>query len=205
MMSIGKYGVTFLIVVVILALLVASPALSKALVYPRTDFFSEMWLLGSNHTAEDYPFNLSSGQSYDIYLGLGDQLGYCAYYQVEVKFRNESQSMPSSLGPVEDRVPSDLPSLYNVSAFVADQGSWELPVSFGFNYVYDANASAVRFESLTFNGNLLSLAGESTVWNSTMSRFYGDLVFELWLYNSSSSSFVYHDRFVDLKLNMTVT
>ena len=163
MMSIGKYGVTFLIVVVILALLVASPALSKALVYPRTDFFSEMWLLGSNHTAEDYPFNLSSGQSYDIYLGLGDQLGYCAYYQVEVKFRNESQSMPSSLGPVEDRVPSDLPSLYNVSAFVADQGSWELPVSFGFNYVYDANASAVRFESLTFNGNLLSLAGESTV------------------------------------------
>ncbi|MGD0158820.1 MAG: DUF1616 domain-containing protein [Candidatus Bathyarchaeia archaeon] len=204
-MSIGKYGVTFLIVVVILALLVASPALSKALVYPRTDFFSEMWLLGSNHTAEDYPFNLSSGQSYDIYLGLGDQLGYCAYYQVEVKFRNESQSMPSSLGPVEDRVPSDLPSLYNVSAFVADQGSWELPVSFGFNYVYDANASAVRFESLTFNGNLLSLAGESTVWNSTMSRFYGDLVFELWLYNSSSSSFVYHDRFVDLKLNMTVT
>ena len=204
-MSIGKYGASFLVVVAIVALLVASPALSRALVYPRTEFFSEMWVLGPNNTAEDYPFNVSSGQSYGVYLGLGNQLGYCAYYQVEVKFRNESQSMPSSLGAVEDRVPSDLPSLFNVSAFVADQGSWELPVSFGFDYVYDANASVVRFESLTFNGNVLSLAGESTVWDGNMTRFYGDLVFELWLYNASSGSFGYNGRFVDLMLNMTVT
>lgn len=204
-MGIGKYAVTFFVVVAIVALLVASPALSRVLVYPRTEFFSEMWILGSNHTAEDYPFNVSSGQNYDIYLGIGNQLGYCAYYQVEVKFRNESQSMPSSLGAVENRVPSDLPSLFNVSAFVADQGSWELPISFGFDYVYNANANVVGFESLKFNGNVLSLAGESTVWNGTTSRFYGDLVFELWLYNSSSRSFGYHDRFVDLKLNLTVT
>jgi hypothetical protein len=204
-MDIGKYGVTFFVVVAIVALLVASPALSRALVWPRSEFFTELSVLGSGHMAEDYPFNLSSGQSYSIFLEIGNQLGYCAYYQVQVKFRNESQSMPSSFGAVEDRVPSTLPSLFNVSAVVADQGSWELPVLFGFDYVYDANASVVGFESLTFNGNALSLAGESTVWNATTSRFYGDLVFELWLYNSSTSSFGYHGRFVDLKLNMTTT
>lgn len=204
-MDIGKYGVTFFVVVAIVALLVASPALSRALVWPRSEFFSELSVLGSGHMAEDYPFNLSSGQSYSIFLGIGNQLGYCAYYQVQVKFRNESQSMPSSFGAVEDRVPSSLPSLFNVTAFVADQESWELPVSFGFNYIYDANASVVMFESLMFNGNMLNLAGENTVWNATTSRFYGDLVFELWLYNSSTSSFGYHGRFVDLKLNMTTT
>jgi hypothetical protein len=204
-MDIGRYGVTFFVVVAVVALLVASPALSRALVWPRSEFFSELSVLGSGHKAENYPFNLSSGQSYSVFLGVGNQLGYCAYYRVEVKFRNESQSMPSSFGAVEDRVPSSLPSLFNVSAFVADQSSWELPVLFGFDYVYDANASVVGFESLTFNGNVLSLAGESTVWNSTTSRFYGDLVFELWLYNSGSSSFGYHGRYVDLKLNMTVT
>ncbi len=204
-MDIGKYGVTFFAVVAIVALLVASPALSRALVWPRSEFFSELSILGSGHMAEDYPFNLSSGQSYSVFLGIGNQLGYCAYYQVQVKFRNESQSMPSSFGAIEDRVPSSLPSLFNVSAFVADQGSWELPVLFGFDYMYDPNASMVGFESLTFNGNVLSLSGESTVWNATTSRFYGDLVFELWLYNSSTSSFGYHGRFVDLKLNMTTT
>ena len=204
-MDIGKYGVTFFVVVAVVALLVASPALSRALVWPRTEFFSEMWVLGSGNMAEDYPFNLSSGQSYRVYLGVGNQLGYCAYYRVEVKFRNESQSMPSSFGPVEDRVPSSLPSLFNVSAFVADQNNWTLPVTFGFDYVYDSNASVVGFNNMAFNGNVLGMSGESTGWNATTSRFYGDLIFELWLYNSSTSTFGYHGRFVDLKLNMTVT
>ena len=204
-MDISKYGVPFFVVVAIVALLVASPVLSRVLVWPRAEFFSELWILGSNHMAEDYPFNVSSGQSYSVYLGLGNQLGYCAYYLVEVKFRNESQVGPSSFGEVEDRLPSSMPCLFNVTAFVADQSDWEVPVSFGFDYSYDVNASVVGFDSLRFNGNVLSLAGESAVWNGTTSRFYGDLIFELWLYNSSSSSFGYHGRFVDLKLNMTVS
>lgn len=204
-MDIGTYDVTFFVVIAVVALLVASPTLSRVLVWPRTDFFSEMSILDQNHMANDYPFNLSSGQSYAVYLGVGNQLGYCAYYQIEVKFRNESQSMPSSFGAVEDQVPSSLPSLFNVSAFVADQGSWELPVLFGFDYGYNATANVVEFESLRFNGYVLGLSGESTVWNSTTSRFYGDLIFELWLYNSTLNSIGYHRRFVDLKLNMTVT
>jgi hypothetical protein len=204
-MDIGKYGVTFFVVVAIVALLVASPALSRALVWPRSEFFSELSILGSGHMAEDYPFNLSSGQSYSIFLGVGNQLGYCAYYQVQVKFRNESQSMPSSFGAIEDRVPSDLPSLFNVSAFVADEKSWELPVTFGFDYVFNETLVQVEFKDMTFNANTLGMNEESTLWNATTSRFYGDLIFELWLYNASTNSFGYHGRFVDLKLNMTVT
>jgi hypothetical protein len=203
-MDLGKYGVPFFVVVAVVALLVASPCLSRVLVWPRTEFFSELWILGSDHMAEGYPFNVSSGQSYSVYLGLGNQLGYCAYYLVEVKFRNESQSMPSSFGAVEDRVPSDLPSLFNVGAFVADQNSWELPVTFGFDYGFNETLVQVGFNSMTFNDNVLGMSGESAGWNATTSRFYGDLIFELWLYNGSAGSFGYHGRFVDLKLNMTV-
>jgi hypothetical protein len=112
--------------------------------------------------------------------------------------------MPSSFGAVEDRVPSDLPSLFNVSAFVADQNSWELPVTFGFDYGFNETLVQVGFNSMTFNDNVLGMSGESAGWNGTTSRFYGDLIFELWLYNGSSGSFGYHGRFVDLKLNMTV-
>jgi len=193
-------------VISIAALLVASPLLSKVLVWPRTEFFTELYVLGSNQTAEDYPFNLSSGESYGISLGLGNHLGYCAYYLVEVKFRNESQSAPTSFGPVEDRLPSSLPSLYNVTAFVADESVWQVPVSFGFDYGYNNSLLRVDFHSLTFNGNVSSFAeGESTTWNTTTSRFYGDLMFELWRFNSSSNGFRYDGNFVDLKLNMTVS
>jgi hypothetical protein len=204
-MDISKYGVPFFVVVGVVALLVASPVLSRVLVFPQTETFTELWVLGSNQTAESYPFNLSSGGSYGISLGLGNHLGYCAYYLVEVKFRNESQSAPTSLGPVEDRLPSSLPSLYNVTAFVADSSVWQLPVSFGFDYGYNGSLLRVDFHSLTFNGNVLSLKEESTTWNATTNRFYGDLVFELWRFNSSSNGFRYDGNFVDLKLNMTVT
>jgi len=203
-MDLSRYGVPFFVVVAVVALLVASPCLSRVLVWPRAEFFSELWVLGSNHMAEDYPFNVSSGQSYRVYLGIGNQLGYCAYYRIEVKFRNESQSMPSSFGAVEDRVPSDLPSLFNVSAFVADQNSWELPVTFGFDYEFNETLVQVGFNSMTFNDNVLGMSGESAGWNATTSRFYGDLIFELWLYSGSADNFGYHGRFVDLKLNMTV-
>src|SRR5208337_4705983 len=109
-MKLDEYRLPFIVVTTIIMLLVASPAMSRLLVYPRTEFFTELWLLGSNHTAEDYPYNVTNGQNYTIYLGLGNQLGYCAYYLVEVKLRNETQSAPSSLGPVEDATPSSLPS-----------------------------------------------------------------------------------------------
>jgi len=202
-MDIGKYGVPFFVVVAVVALLVASPCLSRVLVYPRTEFFSEMWILGPSHMAEGYPFNVSSGQSYSVYLGLGNQLGYCAYYRIEVKFRNESQSMPSSFGAVENRSPSGVPCLFNITAFVADQSDWEKAVTFSFDYGYNASASAIEFSSLTLESSVLDLRGLSAVWNGTTSRFYGDLIFELWLYNGSAGNFGYHGRFVDLKFNMT--
>jgi hypothetical protein len=202
-MKLDEYRLPFIVVTAIIMLLVASPALSRLLVYPRTEFFTEMWLLGPSHTAEDYPYNLTNGQNYTIYLGLGNQLGYCAYYLVEVKFRNETQSMPTSFGPIENRTPSDLPSLLNVTAFVADESTWELPVTFSFDYGFNQAGLEVEFHSLRFNGAVLDLGGLTSAWNSTTSRFYGDLLFELWLFNSTSSSFNYNYRYVDLKLNMT--
>ncbi|MGB8780964.1 MAG: DUF1616 domain-containing protein [Candidatus Bathyarchaeia archaeon] len=198
-MNIKKIGVPFFVVVAIVALLVASPALSRVLVFPRK-FFTELYILGSNGTAENYPFNISSGQSYTVTLGIGNQLGYCAYYVVEVKFRNETQSAPSSF----DSTPSSLPSLFNITAFVADQGVWEMPLTFSWSYQYNATLLEVDFVNMTLNDVVLDLHGSSTAWNATESKFYGDLVFELWIFNATTSVFQYHERFVDLKLNMTV-
>jgi len=199
-MNMRKHGVPFFVVVAIVALLVASPALSRVLVWPRTEFFTELYILGSNGLAEDYPYNVSRVQNYSIYLGLGNQLGYAAYYLVEVKFRNMSQSAPDSF----NRTPSELPSLFNITAFVADQATWVLPLTFSFEYDFNSSLMEVDFRSMTLNGLALNLEGYSTVWNSSKSVFYGNLVFEAWIYNASTPGFQYHERYVDLKLNMTV-
>lgn len=203
-MKLGEYRLTFVVVTAIIMLLVASPALSRLLVYPRTEFFTEMWLLGPSHIAEDYPHNLTSGQNYTVYLGLGNQLGYCAYYVVEVKFRNETQSTPTDLGPVENRTPSSMSSLFNISAFVADEQKWEIPLTFSITYEAATDMSEVMFRGLSLNGAALNLEGYSTVWNTTRSVFFGNLFFELWKYNASANLLSYHGRFVDLKFNMTV-
>jgi hypothetical protein len=197
------YQVLFLVVVAVCALLVASPALSRLLVYPRTEFFTEMWLLGPNHMAEDYPFNITRDSDYSIYLGLANHLGYTAYYLVEVKLRNETQSSPASLGPVNNRTPSSLSSLYNITAFVPDQTTWEKRLTFSFDYWLNSSLVQVQFRSMTFNNEVLNLLGESTTWNATKKMFLGDLVFETWIYNTTLNGFQFHGRAVDLKLNMT--
>jgi hypothetical protein len=202
-MNLSEYKVLFIVVTAVVALFVASPVLSRVLVYPRTEFFSEMWLLGSNHTAEGYPHNITRGTNYAVFLGIGNQLGYCAYYVVDVKFRNETQSAPSSFGPIQNRTPSNMPSLFNISAFVADEQNWELPVRFSFDYGVSSDKSSVVFHSLTLNSQVLSLEGYLTAWNATRNIFYGNLVFELWIYDANATALSYHGRFVDLKLNMT--
>jgi hypothetical protein len=197
------YQVLFLVVVAVSALLVASPALSRLLVWPRTEFFTELWILGPNHMAEDYPYNVSRYENYSIYLGLGNHLGYCAYYLVEVKFRNESQPEPISFGPIENRTPSSLPSLFNITAFVADQQVWEKQLSFSFDYGYKPLLSGIDYRNMEFNGVTLSLDQYSSAWNSTRSEFPGELLFEAWIYNTTLGNFQYHQRFVSLHLNMT--
>jgi len=201
-MSLKDYRLTFMTVTGVLTLLVASPALSRILVYPRTEFFTELWILDANHRAEGYPFNIICNQNYSIYLGIANRLGYCAYYMVQVKFRNQTQPSPTSFGPIEDRVPSSLPSIYNFTVFVADEDVWETLLTFSFDY--QESNSRIRVYTLTLNGSSSHLNDEIILWNSTRRGYYGFLFFELWLYNLDENKFEYHGRFVGLWLNMTV-
>jgi hypothetical protein len=203
-MNVEKYRAVFLVVTAVVALFVASPALSRLLVYPRTEFFTELWLLGSNHRAESYPYNIARGQNYSVFLGIANHLGHTGYYLVEIKFHNRTQSAPSSFGPLSNRTPSSLPSLYNISAFVSDEESWELPLAFSFNYV-NTTLSSVQMNSLRLNNVDLNMSGYGMAWDSQRREFRGNLFFELWLYNRTISVFQYHQRFVSLRLNMTVT
>jgi len=200
-MSFHGYGVLFVATVGILALLIASPGLSRLLVLPRTEFFTEFWILDSNHRAEDYPFNVTRTAYYSVFLGIGNRLGHTAYYLVEVKLRNQTHSAPNSF----NRTWSSLPSLFNVTAFVADEKTWEYPLTFSFDYRLNEELSRVEFSSLKLNDVGFDVTHVRTGWDSENNGFLCNLFFELWIYDAATSGFRYHERSVGLWFNMTTS
>jgi hypothetical protein len=82
---------------------------------------------------------------------------------------------------------------------------WETFLTFSFDYSYNEGLGQVEFSSLTLNGSVLDLSGYVSGWNVTRSEFYGNLFFETWIYNGTTSSFQYHERFVGLRFNMTLS
>jgi hypothetical protein len=203
--SLKEHGLLFWTVVGVSALLVASPMLNRLLVYPRTEFFTEFWILDANRRTEDYPFNVTSNHNYSVSLRVANHLGYCAYYLIEAKLRNQTEPAPTSFGPVENRVPSSLPSLFNITGFVADEAVWEQPLTFSLDYELNETPLRVELNSLTLNDVVLDVKGHTMAWDSNKNAFLGNLFFELWIFNETLSDFQYHARFVGLWLNMTTS
>lgn len=204
-MNLQQYKMLLLVTTVILSLLVASPALQRLLVYPQTEFFTEMWLLDSGHEAVNFPSNITSNANYNVFMGLRNQLGSCAYYSIQVKFRNQDQPAADSIA----HTPSSLPPLHSITAIVPDKETWESPLTFSFAYTYsedpvNVNFSKVNVNTLVLNGAPLNLDGFSATWDPEKNGFFVYLFFELWIYNDEIGSFQYHERYTSLRLNMTV-
>lgn len=197
-MRFQDYRTLFQVVILISVLLAASPALSVVVSFPRGgERFSELWLLGPSHMAEDYPFNIHKGESYSLFLGVDNHIGYAAYFLVYAKFRNQSQPLPNA----SRSEPSPLLRVSEFQFFLADDDVWETPVT--FKIVSASNlGDSVLVERLSINERVFPIVSSSN-WDSENSGFYFQLFFELWLYNATESSFQFNDRFVGIWLNVT--
>jgi len=185
-----------------LALMVAAAyPISASYVHPPggSERFSELWLLGPGHKAEDYPFNVRVNEMCSVYVGVGNHLGSPAYYRIFVKFRNQTEPLPVA----SNATPSPLPELYEFDFFVRDSEVWETLLNFRIVDVigYDNYMIVNR---LLVNEMVFQLSPPSlAMWNRERSGFYYQLFFELWLYNMTSQSFGFHNRFVGIWLNAT--
>ncbi len=166
---------------------------------PQTMFFTEMGLLGVDHTGV-YPSNVTSGQNSQLYLVVTNHLAFCAYYSVEIKLLSESQEQPNGFNHTN----SDVAPLSSLTFFVANNQTYELPIDISFQYKADATARRLDVHSLTVNGIDVDTTGISFTWNSEKSGYSSNLVFELYVYNDTVGSFQYHERFVNLWLKMNV-
>ena len=197
MLKIEDYKVVFASVGLIGVLLFASPTLGLVLRLPGGERFSELWVLGPGHMAEDYPFNVGADVNYLVYVGVGNHMGCSAYYVVYVKFRNQTESLPNATAGT----PSPLPPLFEFRIFVEDGKSWEAPLRFLFSNVsFSENRSFVG--GLMINGVTFNVDKVAS-WDVENNGYYFQLFMELWIYNVEFQAFEFHNRFVGLWLNMT--
>jgi len=196
-LKLDEFRIFFLVSGLVLTLIAASPGLSLISLPRSEERFSELWLLGPEHKAENYPSNVRVNEQYSIYVGVGNQLGELAYYAVYVKLGNRTQRLPNST----TSEPSPLSPLYEFRFVLSDGKMWEAPLTFAIeNVLLQQNFSLVQ--SVSINGIAFPVNCTST-WDSDRNGFYYQMFFELWLYDMTSSSFQYHNRFVGLWLNIT--
>ena len=194
-MNLDESRALFVVATLGLSLIVAAPALSVVVPFPRSgESFSELWLLGPGHMAEGYPFNVRVGEEYSVFVGVGNHMGCSEYYMVYVKFRNKTQPLPD----VSGSKPSPLPPLYEFQFFVADGEAWESLLTFAFQNV-SLQGDSLFVGSITINGVAFSVDCFS-MWDPVNSGFFYQLFFELWLYDMASESFQFHNRFVAIWL-----
>jgi hypothetical protein len=197
-MKLEDYRVIFAVVGLVGVLLFASPTLGLVLHLPGGEKFSELWVLGPGHMAEGYPHNVYAGGEYLVYLGVGNNLGSAAYYEILVKLLNSSNALPNATSGVA----SELPVLYRYEVFLADGHVWEEPLTFSFaDVVFSENVSYVG--RVRINDGWVGV-DKSAVWDNETNGYFYQLIMELWLYDAASGSFAFNDRFVTLSLNMTM-
>ena len=191
----------FLIICVItIGFLVVSPMLQQFIVSPQSDFFTEMWLMGSDKTAENYPYNITSGETYSVFINIHNNLETDASYMILVKFRNLTQSAPD----VFEQTPSSLSPIYEIPKSIAVGETVEIPIDFSFNYEHIVDPLKIIFGDVIINDTFLSLEGSSIMYTYQRQMFFGNLIFELWIYDENSNSYQYSEQCVDLKLSFKV-
>ena len=196
-MNYGNMRLLYVVSCVVLCFVVLTPLLAVVVPLPQGERFSEVWVLGSNHMMGDYPFDVSEGTSYSVFLGVGNRMGSLQYYKVFVKFGNESDSQPGNAAGV----PSVLSPVFEYDVFLGDNETWERAVSFSFDGV-SFNGDVARVSDVLINNYAINV-DKVVVRNETDNAFYYRLFFELWIYNSAVSGFQFNDRWVGLWFNMT--
>jgi hypothetical protein len=192
-MGLNQYLSIVLLLIAVSALLLASPIIQKYVVYPQPDNLTEMSLRGPFHNAT-YPSNVTSGYARIFYVELTNRLGCQANYSIAVKFRNQTQSDADSF----NHTSSELQPLLQIPLSVADQQTAELPITVKFHYQPLAGSSKIQFTDIEVNGHKSDASYVSASWDSERKGFFGNLLFELWLYNSTVGSLQYNQRYLSL-------
>jgi hypothetical protein len=198
-MKLGDYKLIFVAIGLIGVLLIASPTIAGVIPPLGSEQFSELYLLGPNKMAENYPYNTAVGKDYSVYVNVGNHLGSTAYYALYVKLGNQTDQLPNATRGT----PSPLQPLFEYRFSIPDSKNWTRLLIFSVpNATIQASNSQINI--LKING-IPFYVEKSAMWDSNSTTFTYRLFFELWLYNKQTESVEFNNRYVSLRLNLTRT
>jgi hypothetical protein len=198
-MKLNDYKLIFVAVGLIGALLIASPAIASAIRSPGGEQFSELYLLGPDLKAENYPSNIVADQNYSVNVVVGNHMGSSAYYTIYVKFKNQTDTLPNTT----TATPSPLQPLYEYRFSIPDGQSCVNPVVFSVSGSSTLSNQSI-IKQITIN-NVKFDVNKPATWDSNSTKFSYGLFFELWLYDAPSNSIQFNSRFVGLQLSLPKT
>ena len=198
MVNFKSYQIHLIVIVLVVVLVGASFVFGDLDFFPDTpEQFSEFWLLDADRMTENYPFNVSSGASYTVFVDVANHMGSSQQYRVYAKFRDSNQSVLER----NTGLPSSSSPLYEFEFSIEDEEVWGSAVNFGFQDV-SVEDDVLTVGDVIINGVVHSVDA-STSWDSRINGFYFELFFELWRYDADLRSFRFDDRSVGIRLNMT--
>lgn len=195
--QIDNLRIIFVAVGLIGVLLFASPTVANLVAPPVGEQFSGIYVLGPNHDLKDVPYYIKVGDTYSIYLGVLNEMGSSSYYTCFVKILNMADPLPNAtIGAL-----NYLPNLSEYNLFISNTEKWEKSITFKVNDLTITNGVS-HLSSITINGINYTVNKDSEL-NSDKTGYYYSLLVELWIYNSTVGVSQYHNRYVNVILNLT--
>ena len=195
-MKLEDYKLFIIAIGVIGILLIASPIIASLIVLPQGEQFTELYILGPQHMAADYPYNVAPNQNYSIYLDVTNHMGTSAFYLVYIKLLNGTDTLPDS----QRGAASLIQPAYEYRFAIQDQQTWETSIIFAIANVKTLNNQTI-IGDLQINGKNIRI-DKPIIWNSTTSTNQFRLMSELWITTTNQAT-EFDNRYVSLNLNCT--
>jgi len=179
-------------------MVILSPTLAIVVKLPVRERFSELWIVGAGQEAKDYPFKVTVNETYNFYLGVGNYMGYLELYRVDIKFGNQSDPFPD----IASGNPSGLNTSYEYHVALRNGEHWNDSLEFSISKA-SLEQNVLLVNELEINGYTFDVE-KTAIWSSQDEGYIYRIFVELWIYDDSLNAFAFHNRFVDVALNVTV-
>ena len=189
-MNLDNTKLFYVLFCTVLGFVIFLPTLFAIITLPSGEDFSELWLLGPNHIIENESFDISTTTPFSVYLGVANKMGALEFYRIYVKLGNLSDPLPNRA----DGLPSPLQPIFEYNLLLENGEESEREFIFSFEDVlFEENVC--RISRLSINGNDVQV-DKTVVWDEVNGGFNCPLIFELWIYNITTSDFQFHNRSV---------
>jgi len=188
----------FFIVTLLGSLIFAWPVIETYMPSIPGDKYTELFLLGPTHEAENYPNEIHAGEQYRLYLNVVNHRAALSYYKLQIKIRSIIEPPPNPIEGIE----SNLAAITELPIILSPEGKWEEAITLTFPEIRQVN-DTILIPNANIGSNIFYL--NKTLSGENETGIGLGLFFELWLLDEATSEFHFDNRFVELWLNVIPT